>query len=292
MNIPEFVHLVPRDLQDACSLLQQFPGQSSALAGGTDLLVKMKQRRVLPRYLVNLKKIRGLDYVRHEPGQGLTIGPLASIESLRNSMVVKKKYRVLHDAVSCMGTLEIRNCGTLAGNVCNASPAAETVPALQLLGASARIVRNNGETTVPLEAFFLGPGRTLLEPGELVSEICVPEPTEDACGAYDKFSLRRMDLAVVGAGVLLRMEGALCREAKIILSAVGPTAMRVRQAEMLLAGNAPDKALIEKAARCAAEEIRPQSDLHGTVEQKKEMAASLTARVLRQALQRARKAGA
>jgi aerobic carbon-monoxide dehydrogenase medium subunit len=291
MNIPEFVHLVPRDLQEACSLLQQFSGQSLALAGGTDLLVKMKQRRVVPRYLVNLKKIRGLDYVRHEPGQGLAIGPLASIESVRNSLVVRKKYRILHDALSCMGTPEIRNCGTLAGNICNASPAAETVPALQLLGASARIIRPDGETTVPLEVFLLGPGRTLLEPGELVCEICVPEPPEDAFGAYDKFSLRRMDLAVVGAGALLRMDGPVCREARIILSAVGPTAARVRQAEAVLAGTAPDKALIEKAARCAAEEIRPQSDLHGTVEQKKDMAAVLAARVLRQALQRARKPG-
>jgi carbon-monoxide dehydrogenase medium subunit len=289
MSLPEFVHLVPADLKEACALLAQFPGESKALAGGTDLLVRMKQRRMVPRYLVNLKKIPGLDYIREEAGGGLAIGPLASLEALRSSVAVKKHYRVLHDAVSRMGTLEIRNCGTLVGNVCNASPAAETVPALLLLGASVRILGKGGETTVRLEDFLVGAGRTLLEPESLVTEIRLP-PAPAGLGAYDKFSLRRMDLAVVGAGVLLSMDGAVCREGRIVLSSVAPTAMRARKAEAVLAGQPLDDALISKAAQCAAADIHPQADLFGTVEQKRGMAAALTARVLRQALERSRKA--
>ena len=291
MSLPEFVHLMPADLKDACALLAQFPGEAKALAGGTDMLVKMKQRRMVPRYLVNLKKIPGLDYVRPEPGGGLAIGPLASIEALRSSLDVRNSYRVLHDAVSRMGTMEIRNCGTLAGNLCNASPAAETVPALLLLGASVRVVSKDSDWSLPVEGFILGPGKTLLESGQLVAEIRLPEPPADSFGAYDKFSLRRMDLAVVGAGVLLTMSGGVCREAKIVLSSVAPAALRARNAEAMLAGKALEDRLIDKAARCAAEEVRPQADLFGTVEQKRNMAAALTARVLRQALERSGKAG-
>jgi carbon-monoxide dehydrogenase medium subunit len=287
MNLPEFVHFAPASLQEASALLLRYREKASLLAGGTDILVKMKHRRQVPRYLINIKKISGLDYLRCEDGVGLRIGPLTSIETLKDSLLVKQKYPVLHDAVSYLGTIEIRNRGTLAGNICNASPAAETVPALVLLGAQAVIAGAGAQRAVTVENFIAGPGRTVLQPGELVAEILIPEPAPGSAGAYDKFSLRRMDLAVVGAGVLLRMNGNSCADVQIVLSSVGPTPIRARSAEEVLRGRAPDDELIGRAGQAAAQDSRPQADFFGTVAYKKEAVAKLTVRVIKQALERA-----
>jgi len=287
MSLPQFTHLCPVDLCEASAMLLELPGESRVLAGGTDMLVRMKLRRQVPRFLVNLKRIAGLDALRLEPGGGLTIGPLTTLEALKSSVAVRKNYPVLHDAVSRMGTLEIRNCGTVGGNLCNASPAAETVPALLLLGATLDLVSRDRRRSVRLEDFLEGPGRTQLARGELLAAIHVPQPEHGSFGAYEKHSLRRMDLAVVGAAVLLAMDGPICRWAKLVLSAVGPTALRAYRAEALLTGQQMSEANIQAAAQAAAGEIRPQADLHGTLEQKREMAAGLTARVLERALERA-----
>ena len=287
MSLPQFTHLRPADLREASSMLLELPGESRVLAGGTDLLVRMKLRRQVPRFLVNLKKIEGLDSLSREPGGGLRIGPLVTLEALKSSVAVRKNYPVLHDAVSRMGTLEIRNCGTVGGNLCNASPAAETVPPLLLLGATLDLVSRDTQRSVPLGEFLQGPGRTLLARGELLAAIHIPQPEPGSFGAYEKHSLRRMDLAVVGAAALIAMDGPICRWAKLVLSAVGPTALRAWGAETLLTGNEMSEANIQSAARAAADEIRPQADLHGTIEQKREMAVLLTARVLTRAFERA-----
>lgn len=292
MNLPHFVHVAPATIQDACALLLRHHGEARVLAGGTDVLVRMKHRRQVPRCLVNIKRIRGLDTLHYEQGRGLRIGALTVVERIKNSALVRKKYPALHDAVSCLGTIEIRNRATLVGNICNASPAAETVPSLMLLGASARVAGTGGERTVALRELFIGPGRTALQPGELVTEIHVPEPAPESAGAYDKFSLRRMDLAVVGAAAMLALDGHTCRDIKIVISSVAPTAIRARGAEEVLCGKVVNEQLIQEAGRAAAEESRPRADLLGSVEYKKQMTAVLTSRVIAQALERAKKGSA
>jgi len=287
VSLPEFVHFSPRSLDEASGLLMQYGDQARVLAGGTDLLVKMKQRRLVPRYVVNIKRIRDLDYIAHEPGKALRIGALTTLETLNRSVVVRKTFAVLHDAVSSMGTLEIRNRGTLAGNVCNASPAAETVPALMLLGARATLVGRSGSRSVALDSLFAAPGRTVLCPGELLTEIQIPEPDSRAFGAYDKFSLRRMDLAVVGAAAALEFEDGICRKAAIVLSAVAPTARRMQSAAAMLEGRAIDERLIDDAAHEAAAQANPRTDLWGTVDYKRNAAAALVTRVVKRALERA-----
>ena len=288
MSLPEFVHLWPATLPEASRLLAQYGPEARVLAGGTDLLVKMKQRRLVPRYVVNIKRIPGLDYLEHEPGHGLRIGALVTLEDLNRSVEVRKLYPVLHDAVSCMGTLEIRNRGTVAGNICNASPAAETVPSLLVLGARASVLGPEKSRSISIEELVTGPGRTALAPGELVSEIEIPEPPA-AFGAYDKFSLRRMDLAIAGAAVMLAFDGEVCRKASIVLSAVSPTAIRAGEAEALLQGRSIREPLIREAARAAAAQANPKADLGGTVEHKRSAVEQLVQRVIRQALERAGK---
>ncbi len=308
MNVPTFDYLHPDTLDEASSLLAQCGKKARVMAGGTDILVKMKQRRLVPPYLINLKGIPGLDYVRYEEGKGLHIGALASIESLKSSMIVRTRFPMLHQAAAYMATVEIRNRATLVGNICNGSPSAETAPALMALGAEARIVGQAGKRSVAVEDFFVGPGSTVLGPGELVAEVFVPEPPLGSGGAYDKYSLRRMDVAVVGAAALVVPERgaaiadggarsgrpgdpaapAIIDDIRIVLSAVAPTPIRARGAEAVLRGKSPSLSLIEEAACVAAEESRPITDIRGSAELRRTMVPVLTTRVILQALRAAK----
>ncbi|MBI2953478.1 MAG: xanthine dehydrogenase family protein subunit M [Chloroflexi bacterium] len=287
MNLPEFVHFAPGSLQDACALLSAYKQEARVLAGGTDLLVKMKHRRLLPKYLVNIKRVPDLDYITYEEKQGLRIGALATIESLKNSVVVRTKYPILHSAASFLGTVEIRNRGTIGGNICNASPAAETVPALLVLGAKVRAISDGGERIIPLDEFFTGPSRSVLQPDELVVEVLVPEPAARSGAAYDKHTLRRMDPAIVGAAVMVSLDSDVCADAKIVLSSVAPTAMRARNAEEALKGQVPGEEVIDKAAWAAAEESRPITDFRGTADFRRNVVGMLTGQLIKQAFKEA-----
>ena len=288
MNLPTFAYLEAGNLDEACSLLREHSGDGKVLAGGTDLLVKMKHRRLMPSHLISIKGIAGLDYVDYKPGEGLRVGALTTIESVKRSPVVRKMYPVLFQAAAYMATIAIRNRATLVGNICNGSPSAETAPALVVLGARVRIVGPGAERVVAVEDFFTGPGCTVLEPGEIVAEIQVPEPPAGSAGVYEKHSLRRMDVAMVGVAALVAPAGETCGDIRIALSAVAPTPMRARKAEDVLRGLAPTVDLIAAAARAAAEESRPVTDIRGTAESRRKTVETLTARAIHQALKVAR----
>jgi carbon-monoxide dehydrogenase medium subunit len=288
VNVPAFTYLQADSLEEACDLLAAHRNESKILAGGTDILVKMKHRREIPSYLVNIKGVPGLDYIEYEAGEGLRVGPLATVESLKRSLVVRKQYPVLQQAAANMATVAIRNRATLAGNICNGSPSAETAPALIVLGARVRIIGPEGERVVAVEDFFVGPGRTVLQPDEIVVEIQAPEPPAGSAAAYEKHSLRRMDVAMVGVAVLAVSEGEVCADIKIALSAVAPTPVRAKGAEEVLRGKTPNEDLIAEAARAAAEEARPITDIRGSAESRRQIARDLTGRVVRQALKAAK----
>jgi carbon-monoxide dehydrogenase medium subunit len=288
LNVPEFAYLRATGLEEACALLSGRGSGGKVLAGGTDLLVKMKHRRLTPSYLVNLKGIAGLDYIRYDQGEGLRVGALASIESVKRSAAVRKKYPVLHQAAAYLATAAIRNRATLVGNICNGSPSAETAPSLIVLGATVRIVGPGGERIVPVESFFTGPGSTVLRPDEIVAEIQVPEPPAGSAGVYEKHSLRRMDVAMVGVAALVVPEGGTLGDIRIVLSAVAPTPIRAAKAEDILRGRAPKEDLIVEAARAAAAESRPITDIRGSAEYRKNIVEVLTGQVVRQALKAAK----
>jgi carbon-monoxide dehydrogenase medium subunit len=284
VNVPAFEYLRATSLKDACALLSTRGLQGKVIAGGTDLLVKMKHRRLVPPYLIDIKGIAALDHLGYVKGEGLRIGALVTIESLKRSTPVRKQYPMLHQAAAYMATIAIRNRATVVGNICNGSPSAEMAPALIALGATARIVGPAGERSVPVEDFFTGPGRTVLEPDELVAELLIPEPPAGSGGVYEKYSLRRMDVAMVGVAGLVVPDGEVCGDIRIVLSAVAPTPIRATKAESVLRGQAPTEALIAEAARTAAEESRPITDIRGTVESRKNIVEVLTSQVIHQAL--------
>jgi CO/xanthine dehydrogenase FAD-binding subunit len=291
MRLPHFQYLAPKTVEEACSLLAEHPDETSVLAGGTDLLVKMKQRRVVPGYVLNLKSISGMDQIRYDEKTGLRVGALVTIQSLKNSVVVKRNCKILAEAAAVESSVQIRNVATLGGNIANASPAADAPLALLALGASIVLTRSGGQRTVPVEEFSTGPGKTKIKPGEIISEVRIPPFPPKTGVSYLKHAVRRTDIAIVSAAVVLTLKEGVCAEVRIALGSVAPTAIRARKAENLLRGKNITEELVESAARAAAEECRPIDDIRGYADYRTKTVFDITRQGILEALQDARLGG-
>ncbi|MBI4525003.1 MAG: xanthine dehydrogenase family protein subunit M [Deltaproteobacteria bacterium] len=286
MIIPEFEYLSPQTLQEACGLLVQYGESAKVLAGGSDVLVKMKDGLMRPAYLVSLKKLDDLKGIRYEKGTGVVIGARATHNEIMTSSILQTKYRSVCEAAHSMAAEQIRNIGTIGGNLVNAVPSADLPPILIALFAQARIVGPIRERTIPLEEFFLGPGRTVLESGEILVEIIIPDQLTTGSN-YIKFGLRRAGaLAVAGVAISMTVSGDVCQEIRIVLGAVAPTPLRARQAENVLRGKRISRELIDEAAKIAAVEAKPISDIRGSIEYRRNLVAVLTRRSLKAAIEK------
>ncbi len=262
-------------------------GEVKVLAGGTDLIPKLKGRLIaMPKCVLDLKGIGGLDYVREEGGGGLAIGALASLSSVGGSFLVKERFSVLAEAVGSIASRQIQNRGTVVGNLCNAVPSADSAPALLCLEAMVECVSVGGERSVPVEEFFVGPQRTVLGRDEVVREIRIPALSERARGVYVKLSPRsRMDLAVVGVAAVVLLEGGVVKDVRIGLGAVAPRPMRAKKAEGVLRGQSSRDELLAQAAKVASEEARPISDHRASGEYRRMMVEVLVRRALGRCVQ-------
>jgi carbon-monoxide dehydrogenase medium subunit len=289
VSLPKFEYLSPQTVAEACSLLYRHGKSAKVIAGGTDLLVKMKERELAPRYLVGLRGINDLDYIEYDKKGGLRIGALTSNGSVAGSAVIQEEFGLLAEAAAKIGTPQIRNMGTIGGNLGNAAPSADTAPPLIALGARVKLVSSKGERTVPLEDFFTGPGETVLKTNELLTEIQVPEPVPGTRGVYLKLLPRgAVDIAAVGVAVLLVLgKGGICNDVRIVLGAVAPTPVRAKRAEAVIKGKQGKNGVIQEAAQTAAEEARPISDVRSSAAYRQEMVKVLTRRALVQCLRQA-----
>jgi carbon-monoxide dehydrogenase medium subunit len=226
-----FEYLEPKDSAEACALLSRYKEEAKIIAGGTDLLTTMRRRVIRPRYIIDLKAIPGLDYIRRD-GEILKIGALTTIHDIEISQIICAQFPVLAEAARKMATLAIRNMGTIGGNLCNAAPSADMAPPLIGLGARAKIEGPQGERSVALEDFFAGPGMTVLQDGEMLAEILVPDQPAHTYGVYKKFTPRTaIDIALVGVAVVITLDSKHIRvvDARIVLGAVAPTPVRAQQ---------------------------------------------------------------
>jgi len=272
-----FQFLQPLTIQEATALFAEYDGEAKVIAGGTDLINLIRTKAIRPPYVVDIGRIPGLDHVRYDANGALIIGALAIIRNLETSNDVKQRHPVIAQAAGQLGSVAIRNVGTIGGNLCHASPAADTAPALIALGAKAKIIGPAGERTVVLEDFFTGPGQTVLQRGEILAELYVPPMSPDSKGVYLKHASRgAADLAIVGVAAVATMDRGICRNAKIALGAVGPTPMRARNAETLLEGKETSDALIGQAAEAAAAESRPITDVRASADYRREMVQVFT----------------
>jgi carbon-monoxide dehydrogenase medium subunit len=282
-RLPPFDYLHPGTLRAALGMLSKYDGKARILAGGTDIIPKLKRREArIPGYLLDLKGIPNLNYIKHNR-RGLKIGALTTISDLENSALVKTSYAVLHQAASSMASIQVRNKGTLAGNVCNAVPSADCAPALLVLEAKLKLVKNGSAREVPINSFFKGPNKTVMTKEEILTEIRIPRLPDNCRATYIKLSPRHsMDSAVVGVAVLLDyMEGKV-KKARIALGAVSPMPMRAKKAEKFLHGRELTPDVIAEAAKIAATETRPIDDHRASAEYRREMVIVLLRRAIRQ----------
>jgi carbon-monoxide dehydrogenase medium subunit len=281
-----FEYLEPESIREALVLLSRYQGKSKIIAGGTDLMLEMRNKFIRPEVVVDITRIPGLDSIAFDDAQGLRIGALTTIRALETSAELQKKVPILSQAAGQLGSVAIRNVATVGGNLCNALPSAETSQALVALSAQVRIVGPGGERTMPLEDFLIGVRKTLLHPDEILLEIIVPEPPPCTYGRYFKHSPRgSIDLAIVNIAVLMTMEPdeQVCRDAKIVMGAVFPTPLRARKAEEMLKGKRIDDALMDQVAQTASDEAHPRrGSIRGSFEYKKEMVRVLTRRAIRE----------
>lgn len=284
MYLPDFEYYLPVTLEEACLTLTRLGGDARVLAGGTDLLPRMKNEVTAPRALVSLKEIKGLNGIGHVSGRGVVIGAKATQNDLVNSLLLQKRYPSVAEVAHSMANNQIRNRGTIGGNLVSAVASADLPPILIALDASITLAGLHQTRTMPLEKFFLGPRRSAIAFDEILTEIIIPDQATTG-SAYLKFGLRRSGaLAVVGVAASVIAKGARIERVRIVLGAVAPTPMRAREAERLLAGNSVTEALLEEVGRAAAKECRPISDIRGSEEYRRDMVRVFTKRALRKAI--------
>lgn len=284
MNLPDFDYCVPDSLQDACSLLAEKSPGAMVLSGGTDLLNKMKHGLLAPPVLISLKKLDQLASIDYVPGKGLVIGARATHNAIANSALIQKMYPSICEAAHHMANNQVRNIGTIGGNIANAIPSADLPPILIALGALTILTGTNGERVIPLEELFAGPGKTHLARGEILTAIVIPDNSFTG-STYIKFGLRRSGaLAVVGVATAVEMDGQICKNARITLGAVAPVPMRALRAEAVIIGQTVNNDLMEEAGACASTECKPISDIRGSEEYRRDMVRVFTKRALRKAI--------
>jgi CO/xanthine dehydrogenase FAD-binding subunit len=283
-KLREFEYREPSALAEAISILSQYGKNAKVLAGGTDLLVNMKERGWEPQCLVNLKTIPGLSYIRFDEKEGLRIGALTTVREVETSSLIQEKFPCLHEGAKSLGSVQIRNRATLGGNLCNASPAADHAPPLLVLNARVKLVGPKGERVVALEKFFVGPGMSILQ-NEILTEVIVPASSEQVQGVYLTICRREaVDLAQVGVAIAVRTEGKGKRwkDVRIALGAVAPTPVRAYETERLLEGREIQKSVIDEAVKKSAEEASPITDLRASEWYRCEMVKVLVERALEQ----------
>ncbi len=270
-----FEYHEPQSLAEVTSLLAAYGESARVLAGGTDLLVQMRKGRQQPHHLLNIKTVPGLEQIAVAE-DGVEIGAAVTLGEGERFLAAYPEYGVLRQAMHSVASVQIRHRATLAGNVCNASPAADTLPALVVLGAKIKIHGTHGDRLVPVERFITGPGRTVLLTGEVVSAVVLPRPESGSRGVYRRKARRpSLDLATASAAVFAAGGGY-----RIALGAVAPTVVRVREAERLLAREGLSAATAAEAARLAKAEAKPITDVRGTAEYRRELVAALVEEAL------------
>jgi carbon-monoxide dehydrogenase medium subunit len=291
MRVPQFEYFAPTSIEEMGAFFAAHPRGAFLLAGGTDLLVKMKMRKVVPQYLLNLKTIPGLDAITYHEDQGLMIGALATIQAIKNSAIIQRRCKILAQAAAVESSIQIRNMATLGGNIANASPAADAPLALMAAGANVIVAGVGGEREILLEKFAIGPGSTVLQPGELIKEIQLPPMAPKTGVAYQKHSLRRTDIAIVAVAVVLTLADDVCTEIKIGLGSVAPTIIRAPRCEALVKGQKITEELANAVAQGAVAEAKPIGDVRGTAEYRTRAIFELTKSALLQAARDARMGG-
>jgi carbon-monoxide dehydrogenase medium subunit len=284
-GIPSFDYIRAEASEQVTDLLNKHPTDVRLFMGGTDIFVQMRDGLLDPKFLVDVKHLPGMTTIKHDPKAGLSLGAAVNLNLIAEHPAVKEYYPLLAEAANTVASYQIRNRATMGGNLCNASPAADTAPAAIILEASMIILGSKGERKIKVEDFFLGPGETSLEKGEFLTRIDFPIPPKGWKGRYLKLGRNAGgDLAVVGVAVMGYPDKSTPSKYgfRLCLASVAPTPIRVPEAEEILSKNPVTEETIENAALAAREAAQPIDDVRASARYRKAMVQALTRRGLQE----------
>jgi aerobic carbon-monoxide dehydrogenase medium subunit len=306
-----FEYLKPKTVDEAIALLERHGRRATLIAGGTDVMVMVKQKRMTPEALVSLRDVPGLDSI-HYNGI-LKLGPMVTHRAIEKSELIRKEFSALSDAVDSLGSIQIRNVATIGGNICTAAPSADTACPFLVLDAQLKVKGSQSERMISLSRFFTGPGRTVLSHDEVLTEIQVPKLLPNTGSAYWKHQRRlALDLPILGVAVLISLDKAtvtcsdflcttspisavlhrleedelVCKEIRIALGVAAPTPIRAFKAENLLRGNKISDELLEEASEAAAIEAQPRDSIRGEAWYRRDMVKVLVKRMAMKSMER------
>lgn len=284
--IEDLEYLNPSSIQEAIALLAQYGDEAKAMAGGQTLIPMLWQRLLTPRYVVSIKGIKETQRIEVDAHGNLLIGACATHRQVESSPEVRKRWPVLSETIGKVAAPQIRNLGTLGGDLCHSDYGADPPATLLALDAKVRVMGPGRDCWLPVNEFFVDLYTTALGTDELLTQVLVPPLPRGARSAYVKYCLRAMDPAIVGVAAVLVMEDGLCREARIGINGAATVPIRTSAAEEALKGRPLDEASLKEAAALAQEQARPMSDSHASAEYRRKMVGVFVKRALRAALER------
>lgn len=289
MALPEFDYVAVKSLQEASCLAKEKGNRGVLMAGGTDVILQLKEKQLGDvDTVIDLKGIPQMDRLEFVEGEGLKVGSLVKLYRIQNDAVVREKMPAVAQAVHYVASSQIRRKGTMAGNICNASPSADTASILVAMDAKVKTYSADGGREIPIGDFFKGVKKTCLEKekGEIVTEIDIPELKSGEGSAYFKHAVRKaMDLAIIGVAAWIRMDGKKVADCRIAMGGVGVTPLRAPKAERILMGQEISEELLEQAGVAASQECSPISDVRASAEYRADMVRVYTKRAVKKALE-------
>ncbi len=288
--IHDFMYLQPGSVKEALAMLAEHKDDCKIICGGQSLLIVMRQGLVQVEYLIDIKGLNELNYIKYDDKGGLKIGATTTHRTIEKSDVIAKKYPVLVDMEEKLASIQVRNWGTIGGNLAHADSAGDPAPVLAALNATVKVGSAKGERTISLDEFYTDLFETAMEPGEIILEVQVPAPAPKSATAYKKFNLLESDQGIVAVAVSITLDGGdTCKEARIVLGNAAPTSIRAKKAESVLVGKKLTDALFEKAGEAASEECEPVGDIHASEEYRRHLIGVLTKRMAKAAFEQAKK---
>lgn len=287
MSYPKFEYIAAQTLEEASNLALELGDKCKIMAGGTDILVAMRDRKLLPEQIVDIKRVPNLNEIEITENGALKIGALAKLQDIAMNEGVKANFKAVADAAHYVASTQVRSKGTMAGNVVNASPSADTPPILLALNAEMKTFNaKTGERTIPMNEFYTGFRKTALNPGDIVTGFEIPALGAGEGAAYYKHSVRKaMDLAIVGVAAWVKMDGNVITDCRITLGAVDITVIRAYEAENILKGKEFSEELLKEASVAAMECCHPISDVRASAEYRQDMIRVFTKRAVKSAME-------
>ncbi len=288
--IRDFNYLRPTTVKEALGLLSEYKDDCKIICGGQSLLILMRQGLVATEYLIDIKHVTELGYINWDAKEGLKIGATTTHRTIEKSPLIQEKYRVLSDMETRLASIQVRNWGTIGGNVCHGDAAGDPAPVLMSLGASVKLGSATGTRVMPIEEFYVDLFETALKDDELLLEIQVPVPAPRTGSAYEKFNLLSSDQGIIAVAASITLNGnSTCKSARIALGNAGPTAIRAKEAEQMLVGQKLGEDLFEKVGQAAADQSEPIEDIHASADYRLHLVKVFTGRMVKKAWEQAGK---